>query len=204
MSTQRHPSVVLHGSVNDSQFLQLPVGDNGAHDWQKEMDGVQLMLGEVEAEGRFVVRVPDLVQVARGCVWRRAAAPTKSLDLGDVISPALWEVPHETRTVTREFLTCTVADARKVLAAARDAKLDTLRGPVASDAVLDAIVAALVAQGKAICASKEEQFRTSIVLLQGSLERQSSPDEASLNETRELVMCLVHGLRFLAVCSAGT
>ena len=70
--------------------------------------------------------------------------------------------------------------------------------------MLDAIVAALVAQGKAICASKEEQFRTSIGLLQGSLERQSSPDEASLNETRELVMCLVHGLRFLAVCSAGT
>ena len=117
MSNQSHRAVVPHGLVNDSPFLQLPFVDGGAHDWQKQMDRVKLMLGE--AEGRFVVRVPDLVQVARGCDSKRAAAPTKSLDLDGVTFPALWEVPGETRTVIRQFVTCTVADAREVLAAAQ-------------------------------------------------------------------------------------
>ena len=117
MSNQSHRAVVPHGLVNDSPFLQLPFVDGGAHDWQKQMDRVKLMLGEAEA--RFVVRVQDLVQVARGCDWQRAAAPTKLLDLGGVTFPALWEVPGETRTVIRQFVTCTVAYAREVLAAAQ-------------------------------------------------------------------------------------
>ena len=105
-----------------------------------------------------------------------------SMNLDRLTFPARWRTWGK-KHMSMPVDTCTVADAREVLAAAQHAKMDTLKDCVASDAVLDAIVAALVAQGKAICATKEEQFPTSIGLLQGSLERQSSPDEASLNET---------------------
>jgi len=110
----------------------------------------------------------------------------------------MWEVPGETRTVTREFRTCTVGHAREVLAAARDDKVNALKNSVASDAVLDAIVAALVAMGRDVIASKQEEFRTAqeqfpirIRRLQESLERPLSPEDAPLSETREPVMRMV-------------
>ena len=197
MSHPLDPVAEPHDPANVSQFLHMPAGEGGSHGWHEQMAKVQLMLGE--AEGRFVVRVPALVQLARGCNDNNARNAMSSMNLGRLTFPARWKTWGKKYIAPSPVDTCTVADAREVLAAAQHAKMDTLKDCVASDAVLDAIVAALVAQGKAICATKEEQFRTSIGLLQGSLERQSSPDEASLNETRELVMCLVHGLRFLDV-----
>jgi hypothetical protein len=192
----RSDAVVSLGLVNDSPLLRLPVVDGGAHDWQKEMDGVKLTLGE--SEGQFVVQVQQLVQVARGCDWHRASGPTKLLDLGEITFAAMWEVPGERRTVTREVHTCTVGHAREVLAAARDAKVNALKNSVASDAVLDAIVAALVAMGRDVIASKQEEFRTAqeqfpirIRRLQESLERPLSPEDAPLSETREPVMRMV-------------
>ena len=201
MSHPLDPVAEPHDPANLSQFLHLPLGEGGSHDWHQQTAKVQLMQGE--AEGRFVVRVLALVRCARGCNDTQGRVAMSSMNLGRLTFPARWKTLGKNH-MSMPVDTCTVADAREVLAAAQHAKMDTLKDCVASDAVLDAIVAALVDQGKAICASKEEQFRTSIGLLQGSLERQPSPDEASLNETRELVMCLVHGLRFLAVCSAGT
>ena len=196
MSNRSHRDVVSLGLVNDSPFLLLPVVDCGAHDWQKEMDGVKLTLGE--SEGQFVVQVQQLVQVARGCDWHRASGPTKSLDLGEITFPAVWEVPGERRTVTREVRTCTLGYVREVLAAARDDKVNALKNSVASDAVLDAIVAALVAMGRDVIASKQEEFRTAqeqfpirIRRLQESLERPLSPEDAPLSETREPVMRMV-------------
>jgi hypothetical protein len=189
MSNASHRTVVPHGLVNESPFLQLPVVDGGAHDWQKEMDKVKLTLGD--SEGQFVVQVQALVQAARGCDWQRASGPTKSLDIGGVTFPAHWAEPFESRTVTRELLTCTVGHAREVLAAARDAKVITLKGPVASDAVLNAIVAALIAKGRDVICTKQENFRISIASLQQSLERLPSREDAPLSETREPVMRMV-------------
>ena len=177
MSHPPDPVAEPHGPANLSQFLPLTAGEGGSHDWHEQMAKVQLMLGE--AEGRFVVRVPALVQLARGCNDNNARNAMSSMNLGRLTFPARWKTWGKKYIAPSPVDTCTVADAREVLAAAQHAKMDTLKDCVASDAVLDAIVAALVDQGKAICASKEEQFRTSIGLLQGSLGA-AVPDEAAV------------------------
>ena len=65
MSHPLDPVAEPHDPANLSQFLHLPLGEGGSHDWHQQTAKVQLMLGE--AEGRFVVRVLALVRCARGC-----------------------------------------------------------------------------------------------------------------------------------------
>ena len=119
------------------------------------------------------------------------------MNLGPLTFPARWRTWGK-QHIAQPVDTCTVADARAVLAAAQHAKMDMLKDCAASDAVLDAIVAALVAKGFDVIASKHEEFRTAqeqfpirIRRLQESLERLSSPDDAPLSETREPVMRMV-------------
>ena len=183
------PVAEPHGPANDSQFLHLPVGEGGADDWHDRMHKVQLMLGE--AEGRLVVKVLDLVRCARGCKDTHGRAAMSLMNLGPLTFPARWRTWGKEQHIGHPVDTCTVADARAVLAAAQHDKMDKLKDCAASDAVLDAIAAALIAKGRDVILAKQEEFRISIAPLQESLERQSSPDDALLNETREPVMYMV-------------
>ena len=198
------PVAQPHGPANDSRFLHLSVGEGGVHDWHDRMNKVQLMLGE--AEGRLVVKVLDLVRCARGCNDTHGRAAMSLMKLGPLTFPARWRTWGKQQHIGHPVDTCTVADARVVLAVAQHDKMDMLKDCTASDAVLEAIVVALVAKGCDVIASKQEEFRIAqeqfpirVRRLQQSLKHQPSPHDAPLDETRELVSAYQVLLRFMGI-----